>query len=539
MMPSTTRREFLRTASLAAAGAGTGLWGQQLSALALRSSAPAAAYLPDPTPDDTLRTLATSAIDAARAAGARYADIRVASRRSLRMRRYNAIPVPISEVTLDHAYGIRSFADGAWAFAYGTTPTTDAVTASARHAAADARLFASVSTPADMWAPVPLVRNGEWWSPAEIDPLSVPMQEQVNLLGAFTNAAMRIPAITDAAHTFDWVVETRVFASTDGTMMTQHFTRAFPRSILTRSVRYFASVSLEPSDFCPVSAGYETVLRPGLQDHIKATAEEVGRLVRLPERQLDVGRYDVIFEGQALGALFGETINPALEMDRVLGHDLDTSGSSFLTPPADTLGAQLFSPVLSVRARQSPQNLSHAKWDDDGVATEEFPLITNGRVVDYFTTRSTASVPRRSRGCAIAWSPLRPPAGYAGHLALAPGAQTGRGVEALYKQMKRGVVVRRVWGISADQSLLGANITRGTLFEVRDGQIVGRIRGNSLYVRTLSSWKAVTELGDTSTLSTYTRKAVYGQPWWAITQNISAPAALMPGVTVMHVPRNT
>src|SRR5687768_9951874 len=101
-MSNTTRRDFLATTSLAVAGTiltAPSVRGQSLPTNIGHSPLPANAFLPEPIGASTLRALAASGIEAARAAGASYADIRVAERHWLSLELSLLFPVmPITQM---------------------------------------------------------------------------------------------------------------------------------------------------------------------------------------------------------------------------------------------------------------------------------------------------------------------------------------------------------------------------------------------------------------------------------------------------------
>src|SRR4051812_6588632 len=111
-----SRRQFLARTSIAAAGTGVGIGvaAQSLWSLPTRSSQPVSVFAPDLVDPDTLRQLARRAIDAATAAGATYADIRIADRRML-MTQPAAADVPWdNRIGFEYSYGIRACINGVW-----------------------------------------------------------------------------------------------------------------------------------------------------------------------------------------------------------------------------------------------------------------------------------------------------------------------------------------------------------------------------------------------------------------------------------------
>jgi len=538
-MTGPTRRDFLTAGAMAAAGATLG--GRRLSAAALRRPTTADAQLPDMLDAAALRTLATRAIDAARSAGATYADVRV-SDRQVYATNFSAQAV-FSDLNASQAYGVRALVDGVWAFVYGVTPTVDGIAEAARRAVRDARSYRTVSAARVELAPAPVVQ-GEWATPFEIDPFTVPLPQQVDLLGACLQAGARLTGLT-GYYIFEWSRETRVFASTDGSLITQRFRRARPSAMLASTNYYLGADTFFVPGFNASSGGYELALQTDLQATVKASASVVQQLVRLPQKQLDVGRYEAVFDGASCGGLFGDTFGPAFEAGRVFGDDMNADGDSFLTPPEQVLGVPAWSRQLDVRADQELPNFTAAKWDDEGVATRAFPLVEKGAVVDYCMTRDSApalaawyrkrGVPEGSRGSAIAWSATRPPIGGIGHVTLAPG--TARASLAdLYRGVKQGILVTNLSRSSADAGLRAATITRAAMFEIKNGQLVSRVRGNVVQCGTEQLWKRLSTLGDASTMGTFTRNTMHGLPWWAITQNITAPALLVPEISVFNLP---
>lgn len=123
---SPSRRTFLKQASAATA---LGVVGQIPGRLLWATPAELV-----PEPDEALlRELALTAVEAARTAGATFADVRMVAGRSILVRcsaNYRGSGTPgmgWPDLTSLAAYGIRAVVDGAWGFAGGTELTPDAV----------------------------------------------------------------------------------------------------------------------------------------------------------------------------------------------------------------------------------------------------------------------------------------------------------------------------------------------------------------------------------------------------------------------------
>ncbi|MGQ0642643.1 MAG: PmbA/TldA family metallopeptidase, partial [Gemmatimonadaceae bacterium] len=122
---SVSRRKFVQTASAAAA----------LTAIGSRASALATngIFIPEHQQSTDYKALAMRAVDAARSAGAQYADVRIARYRSeavsTRERRVQGLSD--NETA---GMGVRVLVNGAWGFAASADLTADAAASLARAA---------------------------------------------------------------------------------------------------------------------------------------------------------------------------------------------------------------------------------------------------------------------------------------------------------------------------------------------------------------------------------------------------------------------
>jgi len=545
-MPSSNRRDFLATTMMATAGLAMGVRradAMRVRALPLQSRLPVSKFAPDVVDAETLRRLAQQAMEAAKSAGATYADIRIADRRMFTIGIYQP-PVPSSSIGFEYSYGIRAQVDGAWAFAYGADPSPAGVTQTAQAAVTTARSLTKLSGPKVGLAPAP-VATGEWTTPIRIDPFAISPNEHGYMLGAYMNAAGRV-FDGGMMPEFKWSSETRVFASTEGSLVTQHLAQFVP-GLTTMVGRPIGLPAMLPfGELKPTGVGFEAVLGTDLQDQIKANAEETARWLGYPEGEADVGRFQAVFDGQTTGAVVAATLLPALELERVLGRDANGAGTSFLAPPDEILnGAPLFGNVLTVSADRANPNYGGVKWDDDGVEPDNFPVIQNGKVVDYFTTRDTApslanwyakqgkSV--KSHGCSVTGSPTRTPVGMPVHVSVATGSAS---LDDLTKRLTDGVLIRGTGYVSSDHQLVGGSFYPPMIFEVKKGKITRRLKNAGLQFSTKTLWKSITAVGDANTVQIHTRHTSHGQPASVLSQVVAAPAAHVREINLIQLGRN-
>jgi TldD protein len=546
---SLSRRGFL--ASTAAGAAGIAIGGRPLHALTLsgnagRVSGSANTYFDrdfDHIATADLNGLATQAVDAAKSAGASYADARVAATHELHV--VLEIDGPHVYMFSQFHYGVRALVNGAWAFVHGTVPTSDAITAQAKNAVATARGYAGQMRQRVELAPTPVV-TGEWTSPMKIDPFTVPMADPIDLVTGIVSAAGRVLG-AGATGKFRWLREVRSFASSEGSLVTQTFCRARPSFKPGAKQTFLPGLERILSKYQDTTAGYECVLVPDLQEHIEAAAERMALLSTLPVGGFDVGRYPVVFDGVTLAALFGRTLGQALQLDRAIGRENDASGSSYLAPPEQVLGTTVVNPLLTVTASRALPCVNAVRWDDEGVAAEDFTLMRDGVVVDYATSRDSAGILapwyQRSgqrggpRGCAFAKTAgnaidIRLP-----NVTVAP-ATDGPTIETLYKDMHHGLLMANTSYLSTDHQLAsGALLWPTEVYEIRRGTIVRRVRGTGVQFMTQKLWKNLTALGGPLTVDRCQYDVYKGNPWRFIDEETSAPAGLVKDVDVIGTER--
>src|SRR5204863_6604425 len=134
-----------------------------------QSVAPTIFVPKSPTAAADIRALAMRALDAAKSAGAQYADVRIAQYRSqfVATRERRVLGLGDTETA---GIGVRTLVNGAWGFAATADLTPDTVAAVARRAVAQARQNRAAMAKPIVLAPYGPVQNGEWKTPIKVDP---------------------------------------------------------------------------------------------------------------------------------------------------------------------------------------------------------------------------------------------------------------------------------------------------------------------------------------------------------------------------------
>jgi len=550
-----TRRAFFATGTRGVLGLGVvgRLAGAMPTSMSIAISTtraarrlPPAAFFPEPLSDELFCSLALAAMDAAHAAGAEFADIRVGMQREISVPPY---PHPPS-AAMTVGYGVRARVNGTWGFQYGSLMTADAVRGAAQSAVAGARRSAATNVrlgrtaPREL-APAPVV-TGEWRSPCEIDPFTVPMDDFHRITEAIAETTAKVyqnHPIGGGGAT--WRAESRVFASTEGSLVTQHFMRGGPGlgGYTTLPENPFDKVYLDVPGIDSVSAGFETALRTDWIDRLQTGLEEIIRLRELPLRAFrDVGRFPVAFEGATFANIIANTANMALDGDRVMGIEADASGTSYLVPPDDILdaAAPAFSPLLTVTADRALPSVVAVQWDDEGVVPEPYTVIDRGRVVEYHTTRETAPMlsawaakhgrPVRLRGGAVASIPTALPVCGGMQMQVTPSASRAR-VDDFMRTMTHGFVVRSGWA-DPEPGLTAGMMGTGIVVEVVRGKPVSRTTLSLEFVTKSLLKEKLVAIGDATTVRGNLIGVSKGIPYRQVVQPVAAPAALCKDVDV-------
>src|SRR5262245_29943452 len=162
---------------------------------------------------------ATAAVEAALAAGARYADARVMHRRRESMSARNG-EIEDLEQGEDAGVGVRALVGSGWGF-FGVPDLSGAAARDAgARAAGIAAASAAVTGPAaDLVPAAPVV--GSWASECLVDPLGVALSDKGDLLVGATGEAHRAGA--DIAEGLYQIWDTRKwFVSSEGHRIDQH-----------------------------------------------------------------------------------------------------------------------------------------------------------------------------------------------------------------------------------------------------------------------------------------------------------------------------
>ena len=332
-----TRRDFIKQTGLTAAAiAATGAFSPTNSFAGLVSAKPV-----EMPPDDTIRALMMTAINAAKSAGASYADVRIGRyRQSFVFTRENQIVNTVDTDSL--GAGVRALVDGTWGFGATETLTTDGVAAAAREAVAIAKANRIANDTPIQLAPIAAYPNATWKSSFKIDPFTIPIEQRADLLLKANDEALKVKGVKFVNSGLFFVKEERNFASTEGSVISQTLMRVAVPFTATAVAPDNSDFQTRSNVVAPAGRGWEYVLEQDLVGNAGKWAEQA--VQKLSAKSVEVGRYDLVLHPTHLWLTIHESIAHPTELDRALGYEANYAGTSFVAPPEKFLGKFRYGP---------------------------------------------------------------------------------------------------------------------------------------------------------------------------------------------------
>ena len=210
------------------------------------------------------------------------------------------------------------------------------------------------------------------------------------------------------------------------------------------------------------------------------------------------GKYDLILDPSHTWLTIHEAVGHPLELDRVLGYEANYAGTSFATLDKREQRFQYGSDKVNIFAdKTQPGSLGAVAYDDEGVKTKRWPLISDGKLVDYQTIRDQAHIlgKTESDGCCYAdsWSSVQ--FQRMANVSLAPG-KTPLSVADMIKNVENGIYIIGDGSFSIDQQRYNAQFGGQLFYEIKNGQITRMLEDVAYQIRTPEFWNACSAIAD-------------------------------------------
>jgi TldD protein len=271
-----------------------------------------------------LRRLADAALQRARDFGVEHADFRFERLRSQSLRLRDGT-LQGAHDGVDVGFAVRVILNGTWGFASTVELTPEAAVRTAEEAVRVAQVSAAISSERIELADEPVYSDVTWVSGYDIDPLSVPVADKVELLGAWSRELMTADSVQHVSAAVSQVVENKFYADLAGTTTTQQRVASTRSSRRTAPTRPVAGSTRCAPIAPPVGRGWEYLvdgLRLGYRagGHPDLPRGEAARALGGGRRLRPGGR------PQQPVADDHESIGHATELDRALGYEANYAG---------------------------------------------------------------------------------------------------------------------------------------------------------------------------------------------------------------------
>jgi TldD protein len=407
--------------------------------------------------------------------------------------------------TEDVGFSVRVVLNGAWGFASGMLQSTQEAVRVAETAVRTAQVAAAMTTRPVELAPEPTYDDVEWVSAYEIDPLTVPLADKVDLLAGWSAELLAAAGVEHSTGSVQQVVENKFYTDLAGTTTTQQRVRLQPELEVHGTNQGTGAFDSMRTIAPPVGRGWEYLT--GGYDWAAALGELPGLLAeKLVAPSVDAGRYDLVIHPSNLWLTIHESIGHATELDRALGYEANYAGTSFAT--VDKLNTlQYGSPVMNVTGDRTVEHgLATVGYDDEGVQTQGWDIVKDGVLVGYQLDRPMAQMmPElnggRSNGCAYADSPGHIPIQRMANVSLQPSREPGGGpsTEDLVGRVERGIYVVGDKSWSIDMQRYNFQFTGQRFYLIEDGRLAGQLRDVAYQATTTDFWGSLEAVGGTGT----------------------------------------
>jgi TldD protein len=335
-----------------------------------------------------MKSFAKKVIAALPSGGIEYADVRVLRSRQQNVSTKNGT-VESATNSSEQGFGLRVLINGSWGFASSSKLETSEIAKVVRLAVEIAR--ASALSPGE---PVVLSglkkQTGSYKTKIQKDPFKIPLEQKISLLLEADAIMRRNPDIKVARGSLWFFHEDKVFASTEGSLLSQEITESGGEiSALAVDgpevqIRTYPNMGGDTGQ-----AGYEFIEKLELAENAEMISRQASLLLKAPP--CPAKKSTIIIATNQLALQVHESIGHPIELDRVYGTEAAYAGTSFLT--TDKLNTLKYgADIVNVNADATvPGGLGTFGWDDEGVPAQKVPIIKNGLFAGYLSSRETAA----------------------------------------------------------------------------------------------------------------------------------------------------
>lgn len=494
-----------------------------------------------------IRGILKSGVDAAMKAGASYADCRFTYTRNRYIETGGVGRVGAAFDTESITVGVRSLVNGYWGFAADTIWDRAEIARLAKESVSLASGGASTGVREVVFADRDIVSDESWVMPVEIDPFEVHPSEILDRLGGLAVYTSNLPMTGTGKNQASFTQQNKHFFASDGCSFnskTYLSNCSFNVSVSDGKRSLSASVS----SLTPAGVGFEIYNEAGIRKEIYEISERLKEDLKLPVKSVDVGRYETLIGAKGMARILSGTVGAATEIDRVLGHEANATGTSYLKDPKDDLNKFVIgNDLLNVTAdRDSLKGAATVKWDDEGVKTKAFKLVERGVIKDFQTNREGAgwardvydvhSMPFESNGCAYAPQAVDPATVHTANLSVRPGDDNSVTEGSLLAGIEDGIYFPSL-AVTPDFQQLSVFASSPACYEIKKGKKSAFLINAGTLFRAPEFWKSVARMGGADSAQTFGLSERKGQPQQVSFHSITAVPSVVKDLSLIDIQR--
>lgn len=406
------------------------------------------------------------ALQAAKSAGATYADVRILKRQDERIAAKDCVLDNLSYNT-DAGFGIRVVADGAWGFSSSSIISDSEIDKVAQEAVAIAKASALVAHNPVKLADIEVHKDDVSAGIAD-DPRNIPIADRIKFALEVDKTMAKQGIVSHSTNVFNrW--EEKFFASSEGAEIRQEDVKVGAGiTAFASNGKGFAKRSY-PASFGGVYSreGWSYVEKYKLAENGSRIADEAIQI--LSAKPCPKGKKDIVIEGSQLALQIHESIGHPVELDRVFGTEAAFAGKSFVKPEMMD-NFRYGSDIVNITADATiPHAFGGFAYDDEGIKAKRVHIIKDGIFKGFLDSREDAAmlgtVPMGA-GRASSWN--RIPIVRMVSVNLEPG---DKNFEELIAGIDDGLYISTVLSWSIDDLRLNFQFTTELGWEIKNGKL--------------------------------------------------------------------
>jgi TldD protein len=381
-------------------------------------------------------------------------------------------------------FGVRVIHSGVWGFASSPLTTEDEIRKVTKLAVEVARASAIAKKTDVKLTPTPAYQD-YWAVPIKQDPFKVSLDDKINFLLQVNEAVLAAKGVfrvqSNMAFDFEW----KYLATSEGSYIEQEVWRAAGN--LTAFARG-KNVKSRTYTIAPRTAGYENILDGKMLERAPKVAAEAIEHASAPP--VGAGLKDLVLTPAHAMLTIHEIIAHPTELDRVMGYEANYAGTSFVKL-SDVGKLKYGSKLFNVTAdRILPGGMCTIGYDDDGVKTQQWPLIREGVLVSLQTNRETAHYMNetQSRGCTFATSWRNYPFLRMPNVHVDAGGPGSPTPEEIIADTKDGLLIDGRGSYSIDQQRYNGQFGGDAFWEIKNGKITHMVSDVTYNAITTDFW---------------------------------------------------